>query len=101
MAAEIARFTGLVAYAGMNWEGSVKSWGRTRAHNTSLKGSHPQSLHLWWLACDMTFDTVSGCLAAFDWLCQRGMGGYVRNGNRSFHIQNWPKGQGPRPISEG
>lgn len=96
-AAEIARFAVLVAGVLEKHRGSISNWGRSLEHNASLPGSAPKSLHLWFLAIDAWFKTETQCKLAFSELIEAGMGGYIRESKTSFHIQNWPKGTGPRP----
>ena len=55
----VSEFAAHIHTIGLRYNGSVISWGRSRARNQQVQG-HEDSLHLSWLACDMVFDTVWG-----------------------------------------
>lgn len=95
--AEVSWFSYHIARLCLKWGGTISSWGRTKEYNDKIKGAHPKSLHLWFLAVDPWFPTVDRCRGFFAECVDLGMGGYIRESKTSCHVQRWPKGTGPRP----
>lgn len=70
---------------GMRHKGSVISWGRSEKRNDHVDG-HPNSLHLYWLACDIVFDDSTQACLAGQHATRQGIW-WKWNGNLTIHFQ--------------
>lgn len=84
----VAQFCSIVAVGGMRYNGSVISWGRSKARNTRV-GGHEDSFHLMWLATDVVFDKVEDVPRARKFYKRMGLH-VKKNGTQTLHVQVVP-----------
>ncbi len=84
----VVEFAGRLSVVGKTYNGSVISWGRSKARNKTV-GGHPDSFHLTWLAADVVFHTRQEFARAAR--LGRRLGLHVkRNGALTLHFQALP-----------
>lgn len=84
----VADFAQHMMALGLQCQGSVISWGRTLKRNQAVRG-HENSCHLYWLACDMVFDTREGAERATRMAPRLGIS-WKWNGDLTIHFQALP-----------